>query len=110
MSAARSTKSGSSQSGINGEGRTFRGVPAPAPSGVRLGAESPSGQRWLRVDEAAEVLGVEVITLRRAIERHARRDADGGGIQAHFDGLRARKLGRHWRVLLGPEWSVATPS
>jgi hypothetical protein len=49
---------------------------------------------------------MNVITLRRAIERHARRDAEGR-VHAEFDGVRARKLGRHLRVLLDPCWSVA---
>jgi hypothetical protein len=60
---------------------------------------------WMRVDHAARVLDVNVITLRRAIERHARRDAEGR-VHAAFDGVRARKLGRHWRILLDSCWSV----
>jgi hypothetical protein len=53
----------------------------------------------------AAILGIEVVTLRRAIERHARRDTEGR-VHAEFDGVRARKLGRHWRVLLDPCWST----
>jgi hypothetical protein len=59
----------------------------------------------MRIDDAARVLDVNVVTFRRAIERHARRDADGR-VHAAFDGVHARKLGRHWRVLLDPCWSV----
>jgi hypothetical protein len=60
----------------------------------------------MRIEEAARILGLSVVTLRRAIERHARRDPDGR-IFADFDGVRARKLGRQWRVLLDPCWSGA---
>jgi hypothetical protein len=59
----------------------------------------------MRIGDAARLLDVNVITLRRAIERHARHDAEGR-VHAAFDGVLARKLGRHWRVLLGPCWSV----
>ena len=60
---------------------------------------------WMRVDDAARFLDLNVVTFRRAIERNARRDADGR-VHAEFDGIRARKLGRHWRVLLDPCWSA----
>jgi hypothetical protein len=68
----------------------------------------PSRPEWLRIDEAARILGFTVVTLRRAIERNARRDVDGL-VHAAFDGLRARKLGRQWRVSLGPCWSAPAP-
>ncbi len=69
-------------------------------------ARIATAMKWMRVDDAAGVLGMNVIPLRRAIERHARRDADGHLCSA-FDGVRARKLGRHWRVALDPCWSLA---
>ncbi|MBZ0116714.1 MAG: hypothetical protein K8H88_06960 [Sandaracinaceae bacterium] len=46
------------------------------------------------------------MSLRRTIERHARRAPDGG-TEASFDGIRARKLGRTWRVLLGERWGAS---
>ncbi len=58
---------------------------------------------WIGVDEAAEILGVPVITLRRAIERNARRLPDGS-ITSSADGVRARKFGRRWRVTLDAAW------
>ena len=89
-------------------------LPPAAESGPRLsplehrsaGAEAdrPSASS-LRLEEAAQILGVAVVTFRRAIDRHARRDADGR-IFFEFDGVRARKLGRLWRVLLDPCWSI----
>jgi len=89
-------------------------LPPAAESGPRLSPLERRASRtksdrppasWLRVEEAAQILGVAVITFRRAIDRHARRDADGR-IFSEFDGVRARKLGRQWRVLLDPCWSV----
>lgn len=59
---------------------------------------------WLSVHRAASYLGVPVVTLRRAIERHSRRSAHGG-VEARFDGLEARRLGRRWRVRLGEGWA-----
>jgi hypothetical protein len=60
--------------------------------------------RWMRLDDAARILGVNVVTLRRAVERHARRDPEGR-LYAEFDGVHARKLGRHWRVFLDACWA-----
>jgi hypothetical protein len=60
--------------------------------------------RWLRLDDAARILGVNVVTLRRAVERHTRRDPHGR-LYAEFDGVHARKLGRHWRVFLDACWA-----
>jgi hypothetical protein len=65
---------------------------------------------WTNVREAARVLGFATVSLRRAIERNARRAADGGTVAA-FDGIVARKCGRTWRVRLGEAWTAAqTPS
>lgn len=61
--------------------------------------------RWLSVREAATVLGLAVVSLRRLIERHARRAPDGG-IEASLDGVRAKKLGRTWRVQLSSAWTA----
>lgn len=64
---------------------------------------------WISVREAAERLGFGVVSLRRLIERNARRAPDGG-IEALIDGVRAKKLGRTWRVQLGERWANASPS
>jgi len=64
---------------------------------------------WLRINDAAAILGMEVVTLRRAIERNARLDPEGR-MHADFDGVRARKIGRHWRVFLAPCWSGHDPA
>ncbi len=64
---------------------------------------------WLPVDGAARALGVDGRTLRRAIAGHARRDADGL-VLAEFDGVRARKVGRRWRVLLDRSWLTDEPA
>ncbi len=78
--------------------------------GFLLGRKSKLGdggdaalRPWMRIDAAAQFLGMEIVTLRRAIERHARRDPLGR-VHSDFDGLRARKVGRHWRVQLDACW------
>jgi hypothetical protein len=58
----------------------------------------------MSVDEAATILGVPTISLRRAIERNARRRPDST-IEAKADGYTARKLGRRWRVALDAGWT-----
>lgn len=59
--------------------------------------------RWLCIARAASIIDSTPGALRRALERRARRDADGV-VRAELDGIRARKLGGRWRVLLGAEW------
>lgn len=61
---------------------------------------------WMSIRRAAELLGFAPVSLRRAIERNARRAIDGG-IEARFDGLIARKLGRNWRVQLSSAWHTS---
>jgi hypothetical protein len=58
---------------------------------------------WLSIDEAAAILGLRVITLRRAVERNARRGPDGC-VTSAADGVQARKFGRRWRVALDSQW------
>jgi hypothetical protein len=41
--------------------------------------------------------------LGRAIERNARRGADGS-VLSKTDGVHARKFGRRWRVVLDAQW------
>jgi hypothetical protein len=61
--------------------------------------------RWMSIHEAAAILSVPVLTLRRAIERNARR-GPAGSVEASIDGVHARKFGRRWRVWLDPTWIV----
>lgn len=68
-----------------------------------------SAPRWVSVRDAALALGFAAVSLRRAIERNARRAPDGA-VEASFDGVHARKLGRNWRVMLGERWAAPTPS
>lgn len=58
---------------------------------------------WMAIEEAAKLLGVSVVTLRRSIERKARKDS-AGTVTARLDGIIARKLGRVWRVWLDAGW------
>jgi hypothetical protein len=63
--------------------------------------------RWMGIDEAAHILGVPVVSLRRTIERNARKHPNGS-VDARVDGIVARKLGRLWRVVLDPAWMRPT--
>lgn len=65
--------------------------------------------RWISLPSAADVLGLTADALRKTLDRRARKVADGG-VEAEIDGVRARKLGRLWRVALGPAWCTPSPS
>ena len=59
---------------------------------------------------AAEALAPLAMTpgaLRKMLERNARPGQDGA--QAQVNGVRARKLGRLWRVSLSSAWSETIP-
>lgn len=83
-------------------GRQTKGARPRPPAKAR-----PIGQsgRWMTVQDAAAFLSLQEVTLRRMLERAARREGDG--IVARVDGVVGRKLGRGWRVWLGPAWAVA---
>ena len=66
-------------------------------------------RRWVTVRDAAEFLSMRPDALRRSFERHAQAARDGG-IEANIDGLKARKFGRHWRVMLGEAWQARKPT
>ena len=57
----------------------------------------------MTVDQAATFLQLPCVTLRRSLERNARKLPDGG-IASHVDGISARKIGRLWRVWLDAGW------
>ena len=65
--------------------------------------------RWMGIEDAAGILGVPVVSLRRTLERHATKGPDGS-VEARVDGIVARKLGRLWRVALDPAWMKPTGS
>jgi hypothetical protein len=73
-----------------------------APAGDGEAQPRPAGA-WTSVERTAAFLDVPVVTLRRAIERAARRREDGT-VVAQLDGITARKLGRVWRVWLDGAW------
>lgn len=52
---------------------------------------------------AADLLGYDAVSLRRAIARNAEMDEDGT-VEAKFDGITARKVGNTWRVWLASTW------
>lgn len=59
--------------------------------------------RWITVEEAAEFMGTNALALRARLRRAARRAPDGV-VEADVDGIRGRKLGNSWRVVLGARW------
>jgi hypothetical protein len=59
--------------------------------------------RWLTVRDAGALLSVTPGALRRSLERRAVRAPDGG-TEADIDGVRGRKFGRLWRVMLTSRW------
>jgi len=61
--------------------------------------------RWTSLQAAADVLGMTPGALRKILERNARQGHDGV-TEAQVCGVRARKLGRLWRVCLSPAWSA----
>jgi hypothetical protein len=65
----------------------------------------PALTRWISVQTAADLLGLTPAALRKSLDRRAVRSADGG-IEAELDGVRARKLGRLWRVTLSTAWTL----
>jgi hypothetical protein len=69
---------------------------------------APTIAEWTSVATAAEFLGVPLLSLRRMIERNAKKGKDGS-IESRRDGITARKLGRLWRVRLDPAWTKPTP-
>ena len=68
-----------------------------------MSGEAPT--QWISLQSAADQLGLSAAALRKSFDRRAARASDGG-IEAEIDGVRARKLGRLWRVTLSPAWTV----
>jgi hypothetical protein len=62
------------------------------------GADEPPG------GEAARFLGMPVRVLRDALTAHAR--GVGGVVEARWNGIVARRIGRRWKVWLGEAWTA----
>ena len=63
---------------------------------------------WMTVEQGAVVLAMSSEALRRSLERKAVRAPDGG-VEASWDGIRGRKIGRLWRVTLSERWMNDAP-
>jgi hypothetical protein len=72
---------------------------------MRPAPPNGAGARWVSLQVAADILGLTAPALRKTLERRAVRAADGA-IEAELDGVRGRKLGRLWRVMLSSAWTV----
>ncbi len=57
---------------------------------------------WVSLGAAASHLGMSYEALRKMLERRSRVVA--GTVEAAFDGVRARRLGKIWRVHLSAAW------
>ena len=58
-------------------------------------------QGWVSVAKAAQVLGEpSPEALRKRLDRNATKTPEGL-VEAQFDGIKARKFGRNWRLQLG---------
>lgn len=85
--------------------------PREPPSPKQRRTKSPDkvvARAWVSIEVAANVLGITPDALRKSIDRRARKMSDGG-IEAHVDGLRARKFGRRWKVQRDGVWFDGDP-
>jgi len=71
---------------------------------VAQSASTPNSQPWLSLLTAAEHLGESADSLRKKLERASVR-AEDGTVEANLDGIRARKLGRLWKIRLSAGWA-----
>lgn len=57
---------------------------------------------WINLTEASQILGISIRTLRQNLATQARKQPRRPGevLEVQLDGIRARKLGRTWRVSL----------
>lgn len=58
---------------------------------------------WVSLARAAQFLGESPESLRKKLVRASRKTADGV-VEAEFDGIKARKLGRNWKVRFSSGW------
>lgn len=91
----------------------FHDLDEPRERPTRKGRRSKSPDKvvaraWVSIEVAAGVLGITPDALRKSIDRRAKKMADGG-IEAHVDGLRARKFGRRWKVQRDGVWFDGDP-
>lgn len=61
---------------------------------------------WLGIQRAAELLDEDPESLRKKLERAARRTSEGH-VESEIDGVRGRKFARLWKVQLPPGWAGA---
>jgi hypothetical protein len=81
-------------------------------SSVRAATTKTRGRRsegsdralWLGIQRAAELLDEDPESLRKKLERAARRTSDGH-VESEIDGVRGRKFARLWKVQLPPGWA-----
>ncbi len=67
-----------------------------------------SQKTWISIARAAEILDETTETLRKKLQRAKRSVAADGVVEVSIDGIRARRLGRHWKVQLSAGWMEGT--
>jgi len=58
---------------------------------------------WVSLPTAAEHLGESQTGLRKKLDRASKLGEDGV-VEAHLEGLRARKFGKLWKIRLDRGW------
>jgi hypothetical protein len=64
-----------------------------------------SKAHWISISEAGAALGMSEEALRKRLNRAARIRGSDGVTEIVTDGIRARKIGRSWRVQLSKGWT-----
>jgi hypothetical protein len=67
-------------------------------------ASTGEGPRWCSTAEAAAFLSMPVRVLRDALTEHAR--VVGVVVEARWEGIVGRRIGRRWKVWLGEAWTA----
>jgi len=72
----------------------------PHPTSVRKA-------HWTSIEVAADRLGLTPEALRKKLDRRVFKASDGV-VESQLDGVRARKFGHSWRVMLSEHWEYET--
>ena len=73
----------------------------PRPSSLRMA-------QWTSIEVAADRLGLpSAEALRKKLDRHVFVASDGV-VESYIDGVRGRKFGKSWRVMLSEHWEYET--
>lgn len=60
---------------------------------------------WMSLDVAAKTLGLSSEALKKRLQQAVKNAPDGSVESRPTPGIKARKLGRYWRVCLSEGWA-----